>query len=505
MNVAIYIRVSTEDQVEEGYSLPEQRRICEAYAATRGWTVAQVYADEGLSAFKDQIGARPALAQLLKDVRIKRYGAVIVQKLDRFFRRTKLLLTTVEDLEAQRCAFVSVAEQVDFTTPHGRMLLASMGSFAEYTSRNLSMEVAKGLRGKARAGDWVGPTPYGYQRDGKSLKPNDDAPVAARIFELYATGVHSYTSIADVLNESGCTTFDWMTGQRGRWGRENVRGILHNPAYIGMVRCKELTLPAKHEPLISTATWERCQAILAERQRLGGFVPVQGAGTRKPGRLLSGMGRCEVCGKAMWVNQSFSMAYYRCSGIDSRTCNAGMTQAALVEERLLAFMRALIVPSADRALILSEARYLAQPEQPSKPIDPAIIEKQLERLALVWAAGDLSTEAYDAERVRLKRRLTEQNQPVVSVWDASHANAQLDLFASIIDGATQEEQRALARLLFRAVYIEPHEVVAYTPQESFAPLFLAVEKRRGVGMGCPMGLGFLTPIYYTSHRVRVAA
>lgn len=183
MLIGIYIRVSTDEQASEGYSLAEQERQCRAYCTMHEWPDVRVYADEGMSAFKDQLAARPALARLLEDVRTKRIGGVVVHKLDRFFRRAKLLIATVEELiDVLKVPFVSVSEQIDFSTPAGRVMLANLGGFAEYYSRNLSIETKKGLAGKARAGDWIGPLPFGYVRDGKTLTPSTDAWIVQEIY-----------------------------------------------------------------------------------------------------------------------------------------------------------------------------------------------------------------------------------------------------------------------------------------------------------------------------------
>lgn len=213
--IAIYIRVSTDEQASDGYSLAEQERQCRTYCAMRGWTDVQVYADEGISAFKDAVSARPALARMLADVRAKKLRGVVVHKLDRFFRRAKLLIATVEELlDVLHVSFVSVSEQIDFATPAGRVMLANLGAFAEYYSRNLSLETKKGLAGKARAGDWVGPVPFGYIRDGKTLAPSSDAWIVEAIYTAYAGGTESYTSIAQALNARGLRLQHWRDGTR---------------------------------------------------------------------------------------------------------------------------------------------------------------------------------------------------------------------------------------------------------------------------------------------------
>jgi hypothetical protein len=374
------------------------------------------------------------------------------------------------------------------------MMLANLGSFAEYYSRNLSAETMKGLRGKARAGNWVGPTPYGYDRSERTLIPNTDAPTVQRLFALYASGVHSFRSLADALNAEGLTTHDWRSGLRGRFGRENIRTILRNPAYLGMVRCKEVLAPGNHPALVDQVTWERCQTLLHERTTANGVVSVRGDGQR-PGRLLSGLVRCAACDAPMWLHDSAHNAYYRCAGRDHRTCQAGFVRAEIIEAQALDVARALILPSAWRAAVLLEAERLMQPEPtPRTSADPDAIRRQLERLALVYADGDLSKDVYDRERARLKTRLQEASQPAPIVgWSAAQATQMLDQFALLIDNATLVEQRALLRELFAVFWIAPHEIVAQQPKEAVSWLI-------GGAMGCPMGVVSPVPPFWLSHR-----
>lgn len=155
----LYIRVSTEEQVE-GYSLAAQERACQAYAAAHGWEIVQRYADEGISG---RTANRPALVQLRAAVIAGEIDAVIVHKLDRLARNLRLMLELIDELGKCKAAFVSVAEQIDFSTPMGWAMFQVQGVFAELYSRNLAMETAKGKREKARQGGWVGPLPIGTQ------------------------------------------------------------------------------------------------------------------------------------------------------------------------------------------------------------------------------------------------------------------------------------------------------------------------------------------------------
>jgi site-specific DNA recombinase len=390
MLIAIYIRVSTEEQATEGYSLGEQERQARAYCAQR-WPncVVKVYADEGLSAFKDQLSARPALAALLSDVRMGRVQGVVVQKLDRFFRRAKLLIATVEELIDQRhIPFVSVAEQIDFSTPAGRVMLANLGAFAEYYSRNLSAETKKGLAGKARAGDWVGPVPFGYERDGQTLRPSIGAPIVQRIYELYSTGTHSFPSIADLLNSEGLRLLHWRDGEKS-FGREAIRSILSNPAYRGLVTCKGVQAKGHHEPLVDIDLWHECEAIRVRRAQNRGSVVVRGVGG-----LLTEVAHCALCGAKMWHHRSGNTGkwYYRCgkrAAYGRTACDADMTPADMLDQAAIEILQSLAIPSDLHAPIIARAEQLLIPAPQTNTIDRAMVERQLTRLDATERRGIL--------------------------------------------------------------------------------------------------------------------
>lgn len=486
MQIAIYIRVSTDEQASEGYSLGEQERQARAYCAQR-WPDAKVkiYADEGLSAFKDQVSARPALASLLDDVRLGRISAVVVQKLDRFFRRAKLLIATVEELiDQRRVAFVSVAEQIDFSTPAGRVMLANLGAFAEYYSRNLSAETKKGLAGKARAGDWVGPVPFGYVRDGRTLVPSMHAPIVVRIYELYATGAHSHTSIAELLNAEGIRMHHWREGDKA-FGREAVRAILENPVYRGMVRCKGLTECGRHPAIVEALLWYEVEALRARRAKSHGTIAVRGVGG-----LLSELARCAQCGARMWHHRSGNTGkwYYRCgkrAAYGKTACPVAMVAAEPADDGALDVLRALAIAPEHHAAIIARANELLIPQATPAHVDRALVERQLTRLEKVYLSGDseLTDGIYIAERARLRRLLADAPPPTPHDVDIEKATALLSRLGDIVDQAERDERRSLLLSVFQSLWMTPDGIVAITPVARFSALIEAV----AVCGGCPTG------------------
>jgi site-specific DNA recombinase len=158
MKVAIYTRVSSEEQVD-GYSLSAQEEQARRFAEFKGWTVVALYEEPGRSGKSD---LRPVFQQMIRDAEAHQFDVILVHKLDRFSRNVLDVLSYLKRLHQYDVSFTSVTEDFDFTTPMGRMLLTLLAAFAEWYLSNLSHETAKGKAERARKGDWNGTLPFGY-------------------------------------------------------------------------------------------------------------------------------------------------------------------------------------------------------------------------------------------------------------------------------------------------------------------------------------------------------
>ncbi len=137
MRAAIYARVSTVDQTAENQLLEVRQ-----YVAARGWTAVE-YVDRGVSGAKDR---RPALDDLLRDARRRRFDVVVCWRLDRLGRNLKHLITLLDELQALGVAFVSLAEGIDATTPAGRLQMHLLGAIAEFERDRIRERVLAGLQ-----------------------------------------------------------------------------------------------------------------------------------------------------------------------------------------------------------------------------------------------------------------------------------------------------------------------------------------------------------------------
>lgn len=142
MRVAIYIRVSTEDQAKEGYSLEVQREYLESFAEREGLEIFKIYQDDGISGYTTE---RPALKQLLKDAKQKKFDLVLVYKIDRFSRNLKDMLNLVDELFKHGVGFKSATEPFDSTTSAGKLMCQQLGSFAEFERNRIAERVFPGM------------------------------------------------------------------------------------------------------------------------------------------------------------------------------------------------------------------------------------------------------------------------------------------------------------------------------------------------------------------------
>jgi DNA invertase Pin-like site-specific DNA recombinase len=147
MNAALYARVSTIDQEPEN-QLQELRRYVEA----RGWT-AREYVDHGISGAKDR---RPALDELIRDAKRRRFDVLVCWRLDRLGRNLKHLITLLDELQAVGVAFVSLAEGIDATTPAGKLQMHILGAIAEFERARIVERVRAGLARRAAQGKPLG-------------------------------------------------------------------------------------------------------------------------------------------------------------------------------------------------------------------------------------------------------------------------------------------------------------------------------------------------------------
>lgn len=285
--VALYVRVSTTSQMEEGYSIEEQKAKLESYCDIKDWHIYKVYTDGGFSGSTTE---RPALEQLIKDAQSKLFDTVLVYKLDRLSRSQKDTLYLIEDIFLKNnIEFVSLLENFDTSTPFGRAVIGLLSVFAQLEREQIKERMQLGKLGRAKAGKsmmWA-KTSYGYNYDKEtgSMTVNEYEALAVKeIFTSYLAGM-SITKLRDKINEK--------YQKQPAWSYRTIRGILANPVYCGLNQYKGQTFQGTHKPIISLVDFEQTQRELAKRQQtakeLSNPRPFQAK------YMLSGLAQCGYC------------------------------------------------------------------------------------------------------------------------------------------------------------------------------------------------------------------
>lgn len=253
INTGIYIRVSTEEQANNGYSIRAQEEKLTSYANIKDWKVVDLYIDEGISG--KNVSDRYELVRLIDDIKKGKVNNVLVYKIDRLTRSTKDLIDLVELFNKYNCSFNSLNESIDTKTSTGRMFIKIIGIFAEFERENIVERVKLGLERKVKEGYTIASKniSFGYRKDkGKKIQEieENEALVVNEIYDLFLSG-NNYTEIANYLNDRGITTKN-----KKKWSYKTVKLILNNPNYIGNVRygintSKYFEVVGRHKSIIS--------------------------------------------------------------------------------------------------------------------------------------------------------------------------------------------------------------------------------------------------------------
>jgi Site-specific recombinases, DNA invertase Pin homologs len=315
--VAVYTRVSTTEQAEEGYSSEEQEKIGVKYCADNGYEIYKIYSDKGISG--KSINARPAMKEMLKDAEEKKFDMVITWKINRIARNMLDLLKIVDLLEKNNIYFKSYSENFETETPMGKFSLQMMGAVGELERGTIAQNVKMGMMARAREGRWNGGIVFGYdvkerenstnkkRRDTELIINEKEAEVIRIIFTMYSQG-SGYKAITNYINKFGHTT------KKGKpFSIGSIKDILTNPIYIGKIRynvrpnwsekrrrnknSNPLIVDGIHKPIIDQELWDKVQRQMESSKG-------------KPSRIydgefpLTGILKCPVCGAGMVISRS---------------------------------------------------------------------------------------------------------------------------------------------------------------------------------------------------------
>lgn len=354
--VAAYLRVSTAEQAEEGYSIDAQENVIRDKCKQGGYELITVYADKGISG-KSMVN-RIDLQKMLEDAKQGLFDEVWVWKTNRLARNQYDLLTIVKKLEKYNVAFKSCSEAFETSTPAGKLMMNVLASIGEFERETIVDNVKLGMKQRARTGKWNGGIVLGYKSVVINENENEtkleiipeEAITVRKIFDLYACG-KGLRAIANQINHEG-----YKTKKGNMFSTNGIKDIIMNPIYIGKIRYnvrenwsekrrkginkKPIIVDGEHESIISKQLWDKTQ----EMRKLKSSKPKK---TFKSNYLLTGLIRCPLCGAAMVAGRTQKKRkdgtykitrYYVCGNWRSRgtaACHANGIRADYAENYVL--------------------------------------------------------------------------------------------------------------------------------------------------------------------------
>ena len=344
MAVAVYLRVSTEEQ-RERQSIATQREFGERYCQLHSLAVYKSYADDGISGTVP-LEKRPEGSQILQDAKHGKFTQLLVYKLDRLGRDTRLILNAVAELEKLGVRIRSMTEEFDTGTATGRLMLTMLSGFASHEREVIRERSIAGTNRVAEAGAWLGGiVPYGYRKVGEKREAHlvtseepipglamSEAEVIREVFRMAAVERKSCRVIAARLNDlrlpCAYVRDDRLTlrGKRkqrtsGVWRAGRIRGLITNKTYMGIHEFGKRAAddrPVIERPvpaIVTEATWNKAQKTLHDNFLFG-------ERSARNQYLLRGLIKCGLCGMTyigMAANRPNGKRefYYRCNGAHS--------------------------------------------------------------------------------------------------------------------------------------------------------------------------------------------
>ena len=467
MKAALYARVSNEEQVE-GYSLDAQRRAFQTLVKVRGWTCYREYTEEGRSAHTDDINKRPVFKEAIGDALANKYDVLVVHKIDRFSRKLRVTLEYFEKLGKAGIGFVSIENQIDYSTPSGKFMLVMQGGLAELYSDNLSQEVKKGLGERKAQGLYCGSLPFGATKgeDGVPVPYPATFPGLHAAFEKGAQGKPD-REIAQYLNAQGYRT----AGPKGNklFSNSSVRGILTNRFYVGYLPDNNGGyVQARHKPFIEQGIWDAAQ----ETRRRNRISTHTNCPVKKKANSLTGIAYCWYCKGRIHTQYHYRGeprlgCYTRQKGHD---CGQKSSNLSIYEGQLASYMNTFHIPEDYQRRIL-EAQQELEKAYTDAAAQKERLERQLKRVRELYEWGDYPKAEYEIRRDKILdqlRTLTVPQQP------AEHLERMARFLADVPAAwaeATPEQRNKLARCLFDQVWLKDKQVVAVKPLPELEPFF----------------------------------
>lgn len=453
---ALYIRVSTLEQAQEGYSVGEQKERLIAYCKAQDWLIADIYVDGGYTGSNLK---RPGIQKLIAET--DKFDLVLVYKLDRLSRSQRDTLYLIEEIfRPNDVDFVSMQESFDTSSPFGKAMIGLLAVFAQLEREQIKERTWMGRVARAKTGLHHGggniPTGYDYV-DGKLVVNPYEAEQVRKIYEWYLGGA-SLKTITDRLHEQGYTN---RYSSYNSW--TSVRNILGNETYVGRIHFGDVLVEHAHEAIITEEQFNAAQILRGKRQEQYGSHAFQSK------HLLTGMLFCGNCGGRYYLRNSGKYSYYACysrtkqikSMVKDPNCKNKIWKAQelepIIDEKIRALLRS---PEMAADIIANKPKITPLAKDIDLERRVHEIDKQIGKLMELYQQEDIPAELLGEkinrlynERLTLQAAITPTEEP---------ENVPFDLVEELLTDAAQvwdfadeaQKRRIMQSLISRIILTE---------------------------------------------------
>ena len=450
--VAIYIRVSHDEQAKHGLSLEAQRKTLEDYCKKNGHRIVDVYVDEGLTARKT-LRKRVEFNRMINDVKQDKIDLIIFIKLDRWFRNVRDYYNTMDVLEAHNCTWIATEEDYDLTTSTGRLNLNIRLSISQNESDQTSDRINFVFANNRAEGRVVsGACPFGYKIKNKRYVIHEgNAEKLRDIFDHFTKHGSLMNTLTYFREKYNC-----------RLSYNSIKKYVRNTAYIGEYRTEKGELIENYTPpIIDRDTFEYAQTLMRKNIK-------SGRNNSDPSDFIfSGLLKCNACGSNFarnckqrrtskgGVNEYY---YYRCYRVAGMNCDnrLNVNQETLEKELL-----AIVKVEADKYITENK---LKGTKQVNKPVDnTGKIKTKLKNLRELFIDGDIEKEEYLRRKERLQKEL-DDNIALLNSADTPKDTTYLEKiiksdFETIYHSLTNENKRRFWASFIDKMYIQDKKIV----------------------------------------------
>lgn len=423
---ALYIRVSTAQQTDDGQSLEAQELALRNYCKKNDYEVGGVYIDDGVSGTK--LDERDELQRMLSDIKMRRIDIVLFTKLDRYFRSVRHYLNTQEVLDKYEVPWKAIWENYETQTPQGRLMVSQMLSFAQFEAENTATRIERVFDYKKTQREVLsGKVPYGYKIEDKHLVADPEkADIARQVFQYY------------IDNGSMCETIRRFESYGIPKSQRAMKWMLMNEKYIGHAYGYDDYC----EPIIDKQTFETVQRMLKMNVRRG----------RIHDYVFSGLVYCKECGCKM----AGTSDTYKDSKYFSYMCTGHYRPVKICKNTKLINEKKLeryLVENLE-TLAFSEVDERKKAKSDDLEWQIKVLEKKLARLKDLYVNELITIDEYRADMTDYKSRIDGFKKQLEN-YDYSDKVALKDLVGTNLADwywtLTDKEKRTLWRKVIRRI------------------------------------------------------